>query len=63
MKTYVEMGAYYNVNPYGLVRTVCKAYDHESGESMIAFVHIDKGGYAGDIFLMSEAQFKNIFLS
>ena len=63
MKTYVEMGAYYNVNPYGLVRTVCKAYDHESGESMIAFVHVGKGGYAGDIFLMPEVQFKNIFLS
>lgn len=62
MKSYVEMGGYYNSNPYGLVRTVCRAFDYESGEAVIAYVNIKEGGVASDIFFMPEVQFINIFL-
>ena len=61
-KNYVAMGSYYNANPYGLVRTVCKAFDYQSGEAMIAYVNVTEGGQASDIFLMPENEFKNIFL-
>lgn len=43
-----------------LVRTVCRAYT-QSGEAMIAYVNIDKGGYASDIYLMEESMFKSRF--
>ena len=62
-KNYVAMGSYYNANPYGLVRTVCKAFDYQSGEAMIAYVNVNEGGQASDIFLMPEDIFKNIFLA
>lgn len=62
MKTnFVCMGSFYNVQPYGLVKTVCRVFDSESGESLIAYSCVDKGGYAGDIFVMPESQFINIF--
>ena len=61
-KSFIGMGDYYHANPYGLVRTVCKAYDFESGEAMIAYVNVNEGGYVSDVFLMPEIQFKNIFL-
>ena len=61
-KNYVAMGTYYHANPYGLVRTVCKGFDWQSGEAMIAYVNVDNGGVASDVFLMPEDQFKNIFL-
>ena len=63
MKKNIDMGCYYNANPYGLVRTVCRAYDFQSGDPMIAYVNISKGGVAGDVFLMPENEFKNIFLN
>ena len=62
-KNSVGMGEYYNAAPYGLVRTVCRGYDHQSGESIIAYVNIETGGYASDVFMMSEDEFKNIFLN
>ena len=62
-KNTVDMGAYYNAAPYGLVRTVCKAFDYQSGEAMIAYVNIASGGYASEIFLMPETVFKNIFIN
>ena len=62
-KNFVAMGSYYNANPYGLVRTVCRAFDHQSGEAMIAYVNIATGGYASEIFLMPEDQFMNIFIN
>ncbi len=62
-KNSIEMGTYYNAAPYGLVRTVCKAFDYQSGEAMIAYVNIEKGGYASDIFLMPETIFKNTFMN
>ncbi len=61
-KNYVAMGAYYHTNPYGLVRTVCKAYDYQSGEAMIAYVNVDNGGVASDVFLMPENVFINVFV-
>lgn len=61
-KRYIEMGAYYSANPYGLVKTVCKIYHYESGESMIAYVNVGKGGVASEVFAMPENEFKNIFL-
>ena len=62
MKKNIDMGSYYNAAPYGLVRTVCKAYDYQSGDAMIAYVNVSSGGIAGDVFLMPENEFKNIFL-
>ena len=62
-KNYVAMGTYYRANPYGLVRTVCKAFDYKSGEPMIGYVNVSDGGVASDIFLMPENEFKNVFLN
>lgn len=62
MKNFVKMGSYYRANPYGLVRTILRGYDHLSGEEMIAYVNVKNGGMASDIFLMPETEFKNIFL-
>ena len=61
-KNYVEMGRYYRSNPYGLVKTVCRGYNYESGEVFIAYVNVNKGGCASDIFLMPENEFQNIFI-
>ena len=62
-KNYVAMGSYYHANPYGLVRTICKAFDYQSGDAMIAYVNVNEGGQASDVFLMLEDTFKNIFLA
>lgn len=62
MTKYVEMGCHYRANPWGLVRTVCRAFDHQSGEAMIAYVNISTGGFASEIFLMPENEFKNLFV-
>ena len=61
-KNYVGMGEYYNANPYGLVRTVCRGFDHQTGECIIAYVNVQTGGYASEVFMMPEEQFKNIFM-
>lgn len=58
---FVAMGTFYRANPYGLVRTVCKAYDYQSGDAMIAYVNVDAGGCASDVYLMPENEFINIF--
>lgn len=63
MKTSIDMGVYYNMAPYGLVRTVCRATNVNSGESMIVYVHVGKGGMASEPFTMLENEFKNSFLS
>lgn len=57
------MGCFYHANPYGLVKTICRGFDSQSGDAMIAYVQVQKGGYAGDIFFMPEEEFKNTFLS
>lgn len=62
MKKFVEMGKFYQANPYGLVRTVCRAFDAESGDAMIGYVNVSNGGCASDVFVMSETCFKNIFM-
>ena len=61
-KNYIEMGGHYHANPYGLVKVVCRGFDHLSGEAVIAYANIGNGGIVGDIFMMPEEQFKNIFL-
>lgn len=60
--SFVEMGSYYQANPYGLVRTVCRATDSESGDQLIAYVTVAKGGVASEVFVMPENQFENIFI-
>ncbi len=59
---FVEMGTYYQANPYGLIRTVCKIFDAQSGDAMIAYVNVGKGGVASEIWAMPENEFINIFL-
>lgn len=63
MKSFVGMGQFYSANPYGLVKTVCRGFDYNSGEAMIAFVNVQSGGCASEIFLMPEKEFENIFLN
>lgn len=43
--SYVGMGCFYRANPYGLVKTVCRAIDAISGDVVIAYVNVGKGGY------------------
>ena len=60
---YVAMGSYYQANPYGMVRTICRATDFNSGEAIIIYVNILNGGFASETFAMPEVEFKNIFLN
>lgn len=60
---FIAMGEFYRANPYGLVKTVCKGYDSQSGEAYIAYANVLDGGLAGDIFFMPEEEFRNIFLN
>lgn len=62
MSKFVGMGCFYRANPYGLVRTVCRATDINSGDVMIAYVNVKNGGIASDVFLMPENEFINTFL-
>ena len=57
---YVSMGYNYTDNNGSLVRTVCRAY-MPNGEAMIAYVNVDAGGYASDVYLMNEEEFKSRF--
>ena len=61
-KSTVNMNSYYRAEPYGLVRTVCRATDNESGKAMIVYVNVGQGGFASDPLVMPESQFKNIFI-
>ena len=56
------MGCFYRANPFGLVKTVCRAIDAISGDVVIAYVNVGKGGCASDVFIMPEVEFMNIFL-
>lgn len=58
MKDYIQMGAYYNKTPFGLIKTVCRTTDPESGKTFIAFVKI-KDGYAGNILSIPEQNFRD----
>lgn len=62
MAKFVAMGEYYYEQPYGLVKVVCRAYDHESGEPLIIYANVDDGGCSSELFSMSEWHFENIFL-
>ena len=60
MKSYVEMGSYYH-HDEKLVRTVCSATHADTNEKMIGYVHVGKGGYASEVFVMPELEFKELF--
>ena len=60
MKNYVQMGFHYVDKNHQLVRTVCRALT-QTNEPMIAYVNVDKGGYASDVYLMNEDEFKSRF--
>lgn len=61
-QNFVSMGSFYRANPYGLVKTIYRAIDAISGDAVIAYVNVGKGGYASDVFIMPETEFMNIFL-
>lgn len=63
MKNFVGMGQFYRANPYGLVKTVCRGFDANSGDAMIAYVQVGKCGCASEVFFMLEDEFRNIFLN
>lgn len=58
----IEMGSYYRAEPYGLIKTVCKAYNSDTGDSMVVFSKVEVGGYAGEMKVMPESTFKSTFL-
>ena len=60
--SYVGMGCFYRANPYGLVKTVCRGFDVDSGDAIIAYVQVGEGGCASDVFFIPETEFMNIFL-
>ena len=60
MKNYVQMGFYYVDKNHQLVRALCRAFT-QTNEPMIAYVNVDKGGYASDVYLMNEDEFKSRF--
>ena len=59
-KNTVNMGYNYVDKDGNLVRTVCRAYT-QYGDTVIAYVNIDKGGYASDVYVMREALFRSKF--
>lgn len=63
MAKFVKMGEYYNKQPHGLVRTICKATNHDTDDTFIVYVKVGDGGIASDPLLMPEQAFKNIFLA
>ena len=60
MKNYVQMGYHYIDKDHQLVRTVCRAFT-QANESMIAYVNISENGYASEVYLQSEEDFKSRF--
>jgi hypothetical protein len=54
------MGCNYTDKAGKLIRTVCRAFT-EDGVPMIAYVNIATGGYASDIYLDTEENFKSRF--
>lgn len=62
MKSYIEMGSYYRYEANNvLVRTVCSATHADTNEKMIGYVHVGRGGYASEVFIMPEVEFKKLF--
>lgn len=58
------MGCYYNsANQNTLVRTICKAKDVHSDETLIVYAQVGEGGYASEPFAMREADFIEIFVN
>lgn len=64
MKSYIEMGSYYrHEDSNTLVRTVCSATHASTNEKMIGYVHVGKGGYASEVFVMPETDFRATFMN
>lgn len=55
----VDMGVYYNTATLGLVRTVARGFDNQSGEPMIMYAPVDNNGCMKDFWLMPEKEFIN----
>lgn len=62
-KNFVAMGEYYFSEKYGRARTVCRGTDMKTGESMIAFVKVNEGGVASEVFFISEVEFRSMYLN
>ena len=61
-KNFVARGEYYFSEKNGRARTVCRGIDMKTGESMIAFVKVNEGGVASEVFFISEAEFRSMYL-
>lgn len=61
MKRTTEMGSYYHSNVFGLVKVVCRATDHLSGEPMIIYSQVGKNGCASAPWSMSEKEFEDTY--
>lgn len=59
MSSGIDLGAYYRCSLLGLVKTVARAYDNKSGESVIVYAPIKNNGYVDDLFFMEEKEFTN----
>lgn len=57
-----EMGRYYHSNVFGLVKVICRAIDHLSGESMIIYAQVGKNGCASEPWAMEEREFENTYV-
>ena len=57
-KNFIAMGDYYESKTYGLVRTIARAIDVYTKDSVIIFTEVGSGGIAGDILSMKESDFK-----
>jgi hypothetical protein len=60
MRSKVGMGDYYQ-NGTSLIRTVCRAFDSETGNPMIAYVKVTDG-YASDVQILPEDKFISKFI-
>ena len=59
MAKMIKMGFNYS-DGTTLVRTVCRAFTADK-QSMIAYTEIAAGGYASDIYLLPEEDFRSRF--
>ena len=58
----IALSTRYYSPEHGLVHTVCRAIDEETGEVKIAFVRIGVGGIASEVYLSSEDSFRERFI-
>ena len=56
--SFIAMGDYYKTKSYGLVKTICRAIDVKTGDSLITFTKVEAGGIAGNTYAISVSDFK-----